>query len=120
MFFILEICFVPTCSEKCLDLNPVAFLSSEKPDLNSVKVFLTRRKQWEGAGGTWVEQVAQSICQSTPPGVPLLTGLTTLCPSLPPGQISEFDLCGMVVKPSWGLVLIQTVVVMYGLPNRDR
>lgn len=52
MCFILEICFVPTCSEKYFDLSPIAFLSSEKLDLYSVKVFLTRREQWEDAGGT--------------------------------------------------------------------
>lgn len=50
--FILEICFVPTCSEKYFDLSPVAFLSSEKLDLYSVKLFLTRREQWGGAGST--------------------------------------------------------------------
>lgn len=38
--------------EKYFDLSPVAFLSSEKLDLYSVKVFLTRREQWEDVGGT--------------------------------------------------------------------
>lgn len=115
--FILEICFVPTYSEKYFDLSPVACLSSEKLDLYSVKVFLTRKEQY-WCHQAWVEWVPQFICPSTPPGVLLLTGLTTLAPSLPPGQISRFYSCGMVVKPGWALVLTYTVVVMHGLPNR--